>query len=82
MPRREDVLKANKAAVVRFNREVIEQGNEDSFRALMAPSFVHHTAAPGMSAGPDGSSPSTGCCALSLRTSRWSFPTGRPKGTR
>jgi len=54
MPRQEDVLKANKAAVVRFNREVIEQGNEESFRALMAPGFVNRTAPPGMSAGPDG----------------------------
>jgi predicted ester cyclase len=54
MPTPKDVLSANKAAVVRFNREVIEQGNEESFRALMAPHFVNRTAAPGMSTGPDG----------------------------
>ena len=54
MPTPEDVLKTNKAAVVRFNREVIEQGNEDSFRALVAPGFVNRTAPPGMSAGADG----------------------------
>lgn len=54
MPTPEDFLKANKATVVRFNREVIEQGNEDTFRALVAPDFVNRTAAPGMSTGPDG----------------------------
>jgi predicted ester cyclase len=54
MPSPEDVLKANKAVVIRFNREVIEQGNEDSFRALMAPNFINRTAAPGTSPGADG----------------------------
>jgi steroid delta-isomerase-like uncharacterized protein len=54
MPSQEQLLKANKATVVRFNREVIEQGNEDTFHALMAPGFVNRTAAPGMSTGKDG----------------------------
>lgn len=49
-----DVLRANKAVVLRFNREVIEQGNEESFRALMAPHFVNRTAAPGTPSGPEG----------------------------
>ena len=47
-------LKANKAAVVRFNREVIERGNETAFRELMDPAFVNRTAPPGMAPGPDG----------------------------
>jgi predicted ester cyclase len=45
---------ANKAAVARFNKEVIEGGSEAAFRELMSPDFVNRTAAPGMSAGPDG----------------------------
>lgn len=47
-------LKQNKAVVVRFNREVIEQGSEDAFRELVAPDFVNRTAAPGMPNGPEG----------------------------
>ena len=54
MPSSAAVLLANKAVVLRFNREVIEQGNTDSFHALMAPGFVNRTAAPGVSAGADG----------------------------
>jgi predicted ester cyclase len=45
---------ANKAIVRRFNEEVIEQGREESFRALMAPHFINRTAAPGMPPGPEG----------------------------
>jgi len=47
-------LGENKAIVLRFNREVIEQGSEASFHELMDPSFVNRTAAPGVSPGPDG----------------------------
>jgi predicted ester cyclase len=47
-------LEQNKAVVLRFNREVIEQGSEAAFGELMDPSFVNRTAAPGMSPGPDG----------------------------
>lgn len=47
-------LEENKAVVLRFNREVIEQGSEAAFRELMDPTFVNRTAAPGMSPGPDG----------------------------
>jgi steroid delta-isomerase-like uncharacterized protein len=46
--------KTNKAIVVRFNKAVIEQGDETAFRELMAPDFVNRTAAPGMSTGADG----------------------------
>jgi predicted ester cyclase len=44
----------NKAAVTRFNREVIEQGSDSAFHELMAPEFVNRTALPGMPPGPDG----------------------------
>jgi hypothetical protein len=37
MPTEEEARAANKAVVVRFNKEVIEQGNEATFRELMAP---------------------------------------------
>ena len=47
-------LSRNKAVVLRFNREVIERGDEAAFREIMAPDFVNRTAAPGMSLGPDG----------------------------
>ena len=54
LPSHDAVCEANKAAVRRFNREVIERGDEAAFRALMAPGFVNRTAAPGISPGPDG----------------------------
>jgi predicted ester cyclase len=50
----EETKRANKAAVVRFNREVIERGDEVAFRELVAPEFVNRSAAPGASSGPDG----------------------------
>lgn len=52
----DETLQRNKAIVSRFNKEVIEQGNEGAFRELMDPSFVNRTAPPGMPAGPDGMS--------------------------
>jgi predicted ester cyclase len=47
-------LERNKQAVVRFNREVIEKGDEAAFRELMAPDFVNRSAPPGAPAGADG----------------------------
>lgn len=44
----------NKEVVRRFNKEVIQDGNADSFHALMAADFVNHAAPQGMSTGPDG----------------------------
>ena len=44
----------DKAVVARFNKEVIEEGSEASFHALMSPEFVNRTAPPGMPPGPDG----------------------------
>src|SRR5262249_20654748 len=37
----EETRAANKAVVGRFNKEVIEQGNETTFRELMADDFVN-----------------------------------------
>ena len=54
MARPEDALEQNKAVVLRFNREVIEQGSETAFWELVDPSFVNRTAAPGVSPGPEG----------------------------
>jgi predicted ester cyclase len=50
----ETELQRNKAVVVRFNKEVIERGDEAAFRELMAPDFVNRTAPPGAPAGPEG----------------------------
>lgn len=43
-----------KAVVRRFNQEVIEQGNLDSFNALMDDKFVNRSAPAGMDNGPQG----------------------------
>jgi predicted ester cyclase len=40
-------LETNKEIVRRFNREVIEQGNHDSFMQLMNSDFINQTAPPG-----------------------------------
>jgi predicted ester cyclase len=47
-------LSRNKAVVLRFNKEVIERGDEHAFRELIAPEFVNRTAPPGIAAGPEG----------------------------
>ncbi len=47
-------LESNRAVVLRFNRAVIERGDETAFRELMAPDFVNHTAPPGVPKGPEG----------------------------
>lgn len=54
MPSDERTLTANKAVVARFNKEVIERGDEAAFRELMAPDFVNRSAHPGMPNGPEG----------------------------
>ena len=43
----------NKEVVSRFNIEVIQNGSEAEFRALMAPDFVNHAAPPGAPNGPE-----------------------------
>ena len=50
----ETVIENNKEIVRRFNREVIEQGNDDSFNELMDNSFVNRSAPAGMDNGPQG----------------------------
>lgn len=42
-----------KAVVRRFNMEVIQEGNEATFHALMDPDFVNHAATPGAPNGPE-----------------------------
>jgi predicted ester cyclase len=43
----------NKEVVRRFNIEVIQNGSESEFRALMAPHFINHAAPQGMPNGPE-----------------------------
>lgn len=43
----------NKAAVLRFNKEVIEQGNLNSFKELVADDVSNHAAPPGTPKGPE-----------------------------
>jgi predicted ester cyclase len=43
----------NKEVVRRFNIEVIQNGNEVAFHALMSPDFINHAAPPGMPQGPE-----------------------------
>lgn len=54
MPIDEEALEKNKAAVQRFNKDVIERGDERTFHELMAPHFVNRTAAPGSPSGAEG----------------------------
>jgi hypothetical protein len=49
-----ELVNRNKAALIRFNQEVIENGNARSFQELMALDFVNCTAARGTPAGADG----------------------------
>jgi predicted ester cyclase len=50
----ETMIENNKAVVRRFNKEVIEQGNADSFNTLMDRNFVNQSAPAGMDNGPQG----------------------------
>lgn len=43
----------NKEVVRRFNIEVIQNGSEVAFNALMSPNFINHAAPPGMPQGPE-----------------------------
>jgi len=47
-------IEVNKAAVRRFNAEVIGAGDRQAFDSLMDPAFVNHSAPPGSPAGPEG----------------------------
>lgn len=50
----ETMIENNKAVVRRFNHEVIERGNADSFKALMDDTFINRSAPAGMDNGPQG----------------------------
>lgn len=43
----------NKAVVIRFNKEYIEQGNAGCFSELVAPDLVNHSAPEGAPSGPE-----------------------------
>lgn len=43
-----------KEVIRRFNDQVIARGDRATFDALMAPSFVNHSAPPGAPTGPEG----------------------------
>lgn len=45
-------IEKNKEIVLRFNREVIEQGNIQSFHELVSPGVVNHSAPAGAPNGP------------------------------
>ncbi|PSL34545.1 ester cyclase [Chitinophaga ginsengisoli] len=47
-------IEQNKAIVRRFNKEIIEEGNPQSFQEIVDPAFINHTAAKGMDKGPAG----------------------------
>ncbi|TWV99342.1 ester cyclase [Chitinophaga pinensis] len=44
----------NKAVVRRFNKEIIEENNMESFKEIMDPAFINHTAMAGMDKGAAG----------------------------
>lgn len=48
------MIENNKEVVRRFNKEVIEQGNVDSFNALMDDKFINRSAPAGMNNSPQG----------------------------
>ena len=45
---------ANKNTVLRFNKEVMQQGNVGTLYEIIHPDFINHTAPPGTAAGPQG----------------------------
>jgi len=48
-----NTIETNKATVVRFNKECIEQGNLNSFQELLAHDVINHATPPGMPNGPE-----------------------------
>ncbi|MBE9462359.1 ester cyclase [Dyadobacter subterraneus] len=49
-----EITERNKAVVLRFNKEVIEEGNLQSFEELMDKDFINHSAPEGADHGPAG----------------------------
>ncbi|WP_276373992.1 ester cyclase [Chryseolinea sp. H1M3-3] len=58
----------NKAIVTRFNKEFIEQGDMNSFRALVSEDVINHSAPPGMPNGPES------MISFIIQTLRKGFP--------
>lgn len=54
MSQEETLIEINKNVILRFNKEVIEQGNIEFFEELMDDKFVNHSAPPGADNGPKG----------------------------
>lgn len=50
----EEQLEKNKHVVIRFNKEVIEEGNLESFGILMDDHFINHSAPAGANNGAEG----------------------------
>lgn len=50
----DSLAETNKSIVRRFNKEVIEQGNIESFQELMDDHFINHSAPSGADNGPSG----------------------------
>jgi predicted ester cyclase len=44
----------NKATVLRFNKEVLENGSIDAINEIISPDFINHTAPPGTPVGSQG----------------------------
>jgi predicted ester cyclase len=44
----------NKATVLRFNKEVLENGSIDAINEIIAPDFINYSAPPGTPNGPQG----------------------------
>ncbi|RFZ83493.1 ester cyclase [Mucilaginibacter terrenus] len=51
-----ETTEKNKHVVLRFNKEVIEQGNQESFNELMHQKFINQSAPEGMDNGAQGMS--------------------------
>lgn len=49
-----DLQSRNKATIIRFNKEFIENGNLAIYDELVAPDFYNHTAHDGRTPGPEG----------------------------
>lgn len=49
-----DLQAQNKATVVRFNKEVIENGSLATYDEIVSPEFHNHTAHDGRTPGPEG----------------------------
>ncbi|RYU97459.1 ester cyclase [Emticicia agri] len=49
----QSIIEQNKAVVLRFNKEFIEQGNMETFKELVADNVINHSAPAGTPNGPE-----------------------------